>query len=47
MTKEEIRLNKIEEILRRLDNIKQLPLTASLSDIILKINEITDSIKRR
>lgn len=47
MTKEEVRLNKIEETLRKIENIKQLPASASMSDIILKINEITNTIKRK
>lgn len=47
MTKEELRLNQLEEEVRRLKNITPLPSTATLSDIIIKINEIVKSMKRK
>lgn len=39
-------MQKVERRLQKIDNIKQLPINATLEDVIIAINKITDSLKR-
>jgi hypothetical protein len=43
----EKRLKEAENRLQAIRDISQLPSTATLSDIIIAVNKITNSIKRR
>lgn len=40
-------IKSLEEERRRLDRVKPLPQSASLTDVINAINKITNSIKRK
>ena len=40
-------VKKLEDKLRKIENIKQLPQDASLEEVIKAVNKISDSLKRR
>jgi len=43
----EDRIRKLENRIYRLSSIPQVSITSTLSDIILVVNKITDSLKRK